>query len=211
MKRVLLLVPVLTIPPALVAAYFLYLAPPSVRWAAQTASAHEDNLQAARTAYERASRLVSQVRTGKGSHQELLRQAVVQYRVCLAYEAGTADAGRLFDEARQNLEVSRLLFVQGQAPAPPIHPTGGTTVYVKPPPPVQPTPIARGESKPQPLPSQTTATLRDAEGESNFAAAGKPIPESRPTEAEARPVKTTAVGPDGVTFEPVDKNPPPKE
>jgi hypothetical protein len=221
MKRLLLSLPLLAVPPALVAGYFLYLAPVVKEGGPEMVGTQETNLQVARTASERAGRFLTQARASSSQQKELLQQAMIQYRVCLAYEAGTTDAGRLFEDARHNLEASRLLLAQHQGPAQtrtarvtPVSEPGilapGANAPASP---VQPKPIARAEMKPHPLPTERIATIRNGEGETQVpklpfrnAAAAKPLP----TEEKVFPVKATAVGPDGVTFEPVDKDQPPR-
>jgi len=219
MKRLLLVLPLLAIPPFLVAGYFLYLAPTVVRDGPEMVATQESNLKAARTASVRAGRFLTQAQARTSQEKELLQQAVVQYRICLAYEAVTTEAGRFFDDARHNLEASRLPLFQHDRPATartiPATPASEPRMFAKTPrSPVKPEPIARGEKKPNPLPTERTATFRNGEGETldpnklpfGNAAAVKPLR----TEEKVLPVKAAAVGPDGVTFEPVDKNPLPR-
>jgi hypothetical protein len=206
MKRILLLLPLLVVPPALTAAYFLHLAPPSMSHATDILSTPDANLRAARAAHERASRLFSKARTGKGKEKELLQQAIIQYRICLAYENATPDDGRLFEDARHNLEASRLLLVQHNLPPTPTRRGEATTVLVTGSPPVElATPITRSESKSPPSPAEKTAMAREPEAESKLAAMAKPLTGS------AEPDKSTAVGPDGITFDPVENKTPAKE
>jgi len=219
MKRVLLFLPLMAVPPALVAGYFLYLAPMGLGGGPERVGTRETNLLAARTASMRAGRFLTQARASTSQEKELLQQAVVQYRVCLAYEAVTTEAGRMFDEARQNLEACRLLLVQDHRPVIartiPVTPASEPRVIapgpINPGSPDQPEPVVRGEKKPHPLPTERIATFRNGEGETlvpklpfGNVAAAKPLR----TEEKDFPVKAAAVGPDGVTFEPVDQNPP---
>ena len=204
MRRVLLLLPLLVVPPSLVAAYFLYLVPARVQ-ATETVGTPEANGQAARTAFERTSRLLTQARAGNGQEKELLQQAVIEYRVCLAYEAGTAGIS-LFDDARRNLAASRLLLVQHDRHPVADQPKETRMVRATPPPaPVQHSPIKRAKAKPEPSSRQITATSREPEAESRFAASGKPLAREAPADQRPEPTRPV-VGPDGVTYEQVGRS-----
>ncbi len=204
MRRVLLLLPLLVVPPSLVAAYFVYLVPAARVQATETVGTPEANGQAARTAFERASRLLTQARAGNGQEKELLQQAAIEYRVCLAYETGTTAGTGLFDDARRNLAASRLLLVQHDRP-PVAEQPRQTGVVRATPAPVQPSPIERAKAKPEPSSRQITARSREPEAESHFAASGKPLAQQAPAEQRPEPTRPV-VGPDGVTYEQVDRS-----
>jgi hypothetical protein len=77
-----------------------------------TASAAEKNgLPAARAAFDQGNRLLREARES-GDSADLLTRAAQQYRECLSQETNTANAGRLFADARHNLEMVRLLLTQ---------------------------------------------------------------------------------------------------
>ena len=64
-------------------------------------------------AFRRGNELLRQVRqAGDKVDPGLLAQAEQQYRACLSREAATSNAGALFDAARHNLELTKLLRAQ---------------------------------------------------------------------------------------------------
>jgi hypothetical protein len=216
MKRVLSLVPLLVLPPLLVAGYFICIE--GVRpWSRPEISPTDDNLQAARTALRRANRFLDRARQARpGSSAELLTQAVVQYRVCLAYEPAAPAAGRLFEDARQNLEVSRLLLEQRAHPTP-ARPVGavfaGTTVSaLSPSQPetvsAQPTPVVPPVTKTAPPPQARpapalppTPKAEPARVATTSPAVPPEKPAKQPEPSKRVPIKTTTFGPDGIEYE----------
>lgn len=231
MRRLLLLFPLLVVPPVLVAAYFVYFerTPPLPTSVSDHVPGNiERNSHAAQMAFQRANQLLSQARQTHSTKQpELLTQAVIQYRVCLAYEPGAPSAGQLFADARQNLEASRLLLEQS-AFAAPTRPTTQVARAAPPPPaplperkpeavPVDTTPMNPPVAKPDlPLqPATEPATKEKAEpaqAPGSIAQARDAVPpalknEEPPKKVEPRQprtVKTIAVGPDGVIYEKIE-------
>jgi len=118
MKAILIWLPLLALPPALSAGYYFGMEQARMAGPGRpTGQSHDSNLHSAQSAFEQATRLLNQARQASpGKERDLLRQAVVQYRVCLAYESATTAPARLFDEARHNLEATRLLLEQSQQP-----------------------------------------------------------------------------------------------
>ena len=119
MKRILLFLPLLAAAPALVAVYFQYLASPPVSPPAEILSTPDANLKAARAANGRASKLFSQARAGTGQEKELLQQAIIQYRICLAYENAHT---RGWSAVRGRPPESRSKPIASGAAQPSIHP-----------------------------------------------------------------------------------------
>ncbi len=75
-----------------------------------TAAHKGDSLLAARSAYDRGNCDLSEACAGgKQPNAQLLDQAIEQYRECLNHESEGLDAGTLFDDARHNLELAKLL------------------------------------------------------------------------------------------------------
>jgi hypothetical protein len=73
-------------------------------------SADDEALHAARAAYDRGNCAFSDACKDEGTADpELLQRAAQQYETCLAREGSTTDAGPLFDDARHNLELTRLI------------------------------------------------------------------------------------------------------
>ncbi len=206
MKQILFWLPLFALAPTLAVGYYLGMEHGSARTtksAGEGGEALDPNLHAARSAFEQASRLQERAsQASPGKSQELLRQAIVQYRLCLAYESRGTQAGRLFDEARQNLEASRGLLDQGPRPLP---------EPVKEPPPVraapvsvQPAPLLPGEAKPEPSLEQRrlAGASRPAGQAESAVASAKPV--KKPRTGEGSPGKRFSVGPDGVPFVPVE-------
>lgn len=81
----------------------------------QFAEANGNDLRAAQAAYDRGNCSLQQASKDGGTpDKELLDQAAAQYRACLERETAVPDAGSLFNDARHNLEIIKLL----QAPPP---------------------------------------------------------------------------------------------
>jgi hypothetical protein len=84
--------------------------------------ADDEALHAARADYDRGNCAFSEACKDEGmADPDLLEKTVRQYEACLAREGKVADAGSLFDDARHNLELSRLIlaeFKEANKPAP---------------------------------------------------------------------------------------------
>jgi hypothetical protein len=73
-------------------------------------SADDAALHAARAHYDRGNCAFSKACQDEGTADpDLLEQAARNYEACLAREEATASAGTLFDDARHNLELTRLI------------------------------------------------------------------------------------------------------
>jgi tetratricopeptide (TPR) repeat protein len=70
----------------------------------------------ARAAYDRGNCAVSQACRGDTADRALLEKAVEQYKACLAHEGQSAGAGSLFEDARHNLELAKLLLAEQAGP-----------------------------------------------------------------------------------------------
>ncbi len=84
-------------------------------------SADDEALHAARAAYDRGNCAFGEACKDEGAADpEALQRAAQQYETCLAREGSTAPAGSLFDDARHNLELTRLIlseFAEANKPA----------------------------------------------------------------------------------------------
>jgi hypothetical protein len=73
-------------------------------------SADDQALHAARADYDRGNCSFGEACKEEGTADpELLQRAARQYEACLAREGSTPDAGSLYDDARHNLELTRLI------------------------------------------------------------------------------------------------------
>lgn len=76
-------------------------------------SADGDGLRAARAVYDRGNCAFGEACAEDGTADPaLLERAAVQYEACLAREGSTPAAGSLFDDARHNLELTRLILAE---------------------------------------------------------------------------------------------------
>jgi hypothetical protein len=76
-------------------------------------SGQGSGLREARAAYDRGNCLVNQgCPANEPVKPDLLTRAADQYQACLQHEGKVADAGSLFDDARHNLELTKLLLAQ---------------------------------------------------------------------------------------------------
>jgi hypothetical protein len=76
-------------------------------------SAGGDALRAARAAYDRGDCAFSDACAEEGTADPaLLERAVEHYEACLQMEGHTPDAGTLFDDARHNLELAKLILAE---------------------------------------------------------------------------------------------------
>jgi hypothetical protein len=87
------------------------------------APATSDPAAEARQVFDHGNALLRQARQAPGgADPALLRQAAAHYRGCLTYEPLTTGLTTLFEDARYNLELTKLLLAQGEqnkpAPAP---------------------------------------------------------------------------------------------
>jgi tetratricopeptide (TPR) repeat protein len=74
------------------------------------------NLRSARAAYDRGNCNLREACQSKGEpNADLLLQAARDYRKCLSFEKTTPGADSLFEDARHNLELTRLLLAQSPA------------------------------------------------------------------------------------------------
>src|SRR5262249_35612988 len=73
-------------------------------------SADYEALHAARAAYDRGNCAFSEACRDEGTADpELLQRAAKHYETCLAREGSTTAAGSLFEDARHNLELAKLI------------------------------------------------------------------------------------------------------
>ncbi len=152
--------------------------------------------------FEQASRLLDEACQAKlAPNQELLRQAVVQYRVCLAYEPADASTDGLFAEARRNLVVSQGLLEQAQRSLPTAKSAEPAPVPAVPAATCAGAPVPAETETRRPHPNGAAGPLRRARGDRRGAAFAKPLPGTAPEEGAAD--RLISVGPDGVRFQPV--------
>lgn len=156
-----------------------------------------NHLSEAQSAYDRGNHLLVQaIQAGSKAQLTLLARAAVQFRVCLAYEGDTSDAGNLFADARKGLERSQLLLTQARI----AQQSAGSQVAAAKKnaeePKVAPAPVAPPSPKPA-----TKSPVQVAE---------KSAPPPKQTDVESKPARTApvvnkpkkiAVGPDGVIYE----------
>jgi hypothetical protein len=167
-----------------------------------------NHLQAAQAAHDRGNRLLVKAKmAGVPSQVELLAQAAVQFRVCLAYEGATPDAGTLFADARQALERSTMLLERARAPQRPadsqVAARGKSKDEPKPSP--APAPSTPKEAKPKTLPANTITAPAPVISKPAVGEAKEPKP-ATPDPVVKKPVKqTVVVGPDGVIYEILEK------
>jgi hypothetical protein len=74
------------------------------------AASGEDELRAAKAAYDRGNCALRQACPTEGAADEaLLDQAAEQFRACLTHESNVREGDKVFDDARHNLELTKLL------------------------------------------------------------------------------------------------------
>jgi tetratricopeptide (TPR) repeat protein len=75
-----------------------------------------DGLRDARAAYDRGNCALSQASRGDTADRALVARAAEQYEACLAHDGTANNAGTLFDDARHNLELAKLLLAEPPPP-----------------------------------------------------------------------------------------------
>jgi hypothetical protein len=167
-----------------------------------------NHLQAAQAAHDRGDRLLVKAKmAGVASQVELLTQAAVQFRVCLAYEGATPEAGTLFADARQGLERSTVLLAQARAPQRPAanQVVARNNSKDEPKPSPAPVPSTPKEPKAKTLPANTITSLAPVISKPGVSEAKEPKP-ANPTSVVKKTLKQTiVVGPDGVIYEILEK------
>ena len=167
----------------------------------QAAARGSGELLAARTAYHRGNCLLAKGRRS-GADPELLRKAEALYRDCLSRDAKTEGAEALFEGARFNLELTRLLLAQSSITIGPRSSVARDRGLSAAPPaiaklaPAAPLVLARTEHGPEalPAPAGTSEPARSDKSSSDHpkSAVVDPAPATEP--------EGVMVGPDGVTI-----------